>query len=146
METEIDKKMDSVITHAAVSDKNLMVKGSILGKTIIQSLIETEGLIKYKKLFDKDSIDQLENSVYTNHVRRERKETTRANFRQKAEQHNPHASIKAAVAGERAQFSFDVVFSAVVVLRRSSSHVRQAATPSLKHHRYLAEEFILATQ
>ncbi|KRX65306.1 hypothetical protein T06_5335 [Trichinella sp. T6] len=75
---------------------------------------------------------------------KERKETTRANFRRKAEQHNPHASIKPAVAGERAQFSFDVVFSAVVVLRRSSSHVRQAATPSLKQHRYLAEEFILA--
>ncbi|KRY52606.1 hypothetical protein T03_7517 [Trichinella britovi] len=31
----------------------------------------------------------------------------------------PHASIKVAVAGERAQFSFDVVFSVVVVLRRS---------------------------
>ncbi|KRY05602.1 hypothetical protein T12_14443 [Trichinella patagoniensis] len=25
-----------------------------------------------------------------------------------------------------------------------ASHVRQAATPSLKQHRYLAEEFILA--
>ncbi|KRY02206.1 hypothetical protein T03_3088, partial [Trichinella britovi] len=35
----------------------------------------------------------LENSVSTNHGRRERKETTRANFRRKAEQHNPHASI-----------------------------------------------------
>ncbi|KRY10720.1 hypothetical protein T03_2985 [Trichinella britovi] len=66
-----------------------------------------------------NSIDQLENSVSTNHGRRERKETTRANFRRKAEQHNPHASIKPAVAGERAKFSFDVVFSAVVVLRRS---------------------------
>ncbi|KRY05328.1 hypothetical protein T12_16512 [Trichinella patagoniensis] len=31
------------------------------------------------------------------------------------------------------------------ILHRTS-HVRQAATPSLKHHRYLAEEFILATQ
>ncbi|KRY26800.1 hypothetical protein T03_7410 [Trichinella britovi] len=62
-----------------------------------------------------NSIDQLENSVSTNHGRRERKETTRANFRRKAEQHNPHASIKPAVAGERAKFSFDVVFSAVVV-------------------------------
>ncbi|KRY06955.1 hypothetical protein T12_77 [Trichinella patagoniensis] len=107
---------------------------------------QENGFRYYSCCTKRDSIDQLENSVYTNHVRRERKETTRANFRQKAEQHNPHASIKAAVAGERAQFSFDVVFSAVVVLRRSSSHVRQAATPSLKHHRYLAEEFILATQ
>ncbi|KRX29354.1 hypothetical protein T09_2115, partial [Trichinella sp. T9] len=33
-----------------------------------------------------------------------RKETTRASFRQKAEQHNPLASIKVAVAGERAHF------------------------------------------
>ncbi|KRX53023.1 hypothetical protein T09_8028, partial [Trichinella sp. T9] len=61
----------------------------------------------------------IENSVSTNHVSRERKETRRANFRQKAEQHNPLASIKVAVAGERAQFSFDVVFSAMVALRRS---------------------------
>ncbi|KRY24576.1 hypothetical protein T01_6796, partial [Trichinella spiralis] len=61
----------------------------------------------------------LENSVPTNHGRRERKEATRANFRQKAEQHNPHASIKLAVAGEGAQSPFDVVFSAVVALRCS---------------------------
>ncbi|KRY07706.1 hypothetical protein T12_9773, partial [Trichinella patagoniensis] len=64
----------------------------------------------------------IEISVSTNHVWRERKETTRANFRQKAEQHTPLASIKVAVAGERAQFSFDVVFSAMIVLRPSCNH------------------------
>ncbi|KRY35605.1 hypothetical protein T01_14250 [Trichinella spiralis] len=41
----------------------------------------------------------------------------------KAKQHTPLASIKVAVAGERAQFSFDVVFSAVVALRCSCGWV-----------------------
>ncbi|KRX37261.1 hypothetical protein T09_6122, partial [Trichinella sp. T9] len=49
---------------------------------------------------------------------RERKEITRVNVGRNAKRHR-HASIKVAVAGERAQFSFDVVFSAVVALRRS---------------------------
>ncbi|KRX70736.1 hypothetical protein T06_3804, partial [Trichinella sp. T6] len=44
-----------------------------------------------------------------------RKETTRANVGRKAKRSN-HASIKVAVASERAQFSFDVVFNAVVAL------------------------------
>ncbi|KRY25020.1 hypothetical protein T01_15211 [Trichinella spiralis] len=40
-------------------------------------------------------------------------------FSTKCEATHRHTSIKVAVAGERAQFSFDVVFSAVVSLRRS---------------------------
>ncbi|KRZ63782.1 hypothetical protein T08_3506, partial [Trichinella sp. T8] len=43
---------------------------------------------------------------------RERKEITRVNVGRNAKRHR-HTSIKVAVAGERAQFSFDVVFSAV---------------------------------
>ncbi|KRY50710.1 hypothetical protein T03_2099, partial [Trichinella britovi] len=39
-------------------------------------------------------------------------------FWTKCEATHHHASIKVAVAGERAQFSFDVVFGAVVALRR----------------------------
>ncbi|KRY24769.1 hypothetical protein T01_3394, partial [Trichinella spiralis] len=41
-------------------------------------------------------------------------------FWTKCEATHHHASIKAAVAGERAQSSFGVVFSAVVALRYSS--------------------------
>ncbi|XP_003368472.1 conserved hypothetical protein [Trichinella spiralis] len=37
----------------------------------------------------------------------------------KCEATHRHANIEVAVAGEQAQFSFDVVFSAVVALRRS---------------------------
>ncbi|KRX30976.1 hypothetical protein T05_5102, partial [Trichinella murrelli] len=64
----------------------------------------------------------IENSVSTNHVWRERKETTRAIFRQNPTTH-PVACIKVAVAGERAQFSYYVVFSAVVALRCSRGWV-----------------------
>ncbi|KRX34476.1 hypothetical protein T09_3518, partial [Trichinella sp. T9] len=64
----------------------------------------------------------IENSVSTNHVWRERKETTRAIFRQNPTTHPP-ACIKVAVAGERAQFSYYVVFSAVVALRCSRGWV-----------------------
>ncbi|KRY26107.1 hypothetical protein T01_14899 [Trichinella spiralis] len=63
-------------------------------------IFSTQNFIIYSstaQFAKRDSIDQLENSVSTNHGRRERKETTRVNFRRKAEQHNPHASIKLAV-------------------------------------------------
>ncbi|KRX33771.1 hypothetical protein T05_797 [Trichinella murrelli] len=42
----------------------------------------------------------------------------------KCEATHHHASIKVAVAGERAQFSFDVVFSAVVALRHHSNLIQ----------------------
>ncbi|KRX53487.1 hypothetical protein T09_15328 [Trichinella sp. T9] len=45
-------------------------------------------------------------------------------FWTKCEATHLHASAKVAVAGERAQSSFDVVFSEVVALRRSCVYVR----------------------
>ncbi|KRZ47516.1 hypothetical protein T02_12830 [Trichinella nativa] len=57
---------------------------------------------------------------FTNNNRREQKETiNQLTISAKCEATHHPASIKAAVAGERAQWSFDVVFGVVVALRRS---------------------------
>ncbi|KRZ81509.1 hypothetical protein T08_9490 [Trichinella sp. T8] len=56
----------------------------------------------------------------SNHVRRERKETIE---QLKFCIYQSRLATKVAVAGERAQSSFDVVFSAVVALRRSCGWV-----------------------
>ncbi|KRY18280.1 hypothetical protein T03_3774, partial [Trichinella britovi] len=52
-------------------------------------------------------------------------------FWTKCEATHHHASIKVAVAGERAQFSFDVVFSAVVALRRGWVPAKTASSGML---------------
>ncbi|KRX15399.1 hypothetical protein T07_6579 [Trichinella nelsoni] len=79
---------------------------------------------------------------FGNNGRRELKETPSSNWKipclgvidysgtfwTKCEAPHHHASIKAAVAGERAQSSFDVVFSVVVALRRGWAPVKTASS------------------